>query len=226
LSGETAQGFEAGDGTELHAVVKQLAAGVGSPQQISHRLVLDFPDGRSVRVSHEMTCLELFTPARAALRAGMVLLLVGHCSQPARQAASFSRRPARPRMVPIRPCGWWLVLRAIALIEQGGWGATRQSLRRLVVIGQRWCTCSPGDRAGPVGRSARACRLLAALGALAAMGSALRRCGPVGDVRLTPVAALVVRWQNRRLWPCMVVLRSTARRITAVTVAITARIRC
>ncbi len=58
--------------------------------------MLDFPDGRSVRVSHEMIYLELFTPARTALRAGMVLLLVGHCSQPARQAANASQTGAAP----------------------------------------------------------------------------------------------------------------------------------
>jgi len=97
LSGETAQGFEAGDGDRTARGGGEAAcAGVGSPQQINHRLVLDFPDGRSVRVSHEMIYLELFTPARTALRAGMVLLLVGHCSQPARQAANASQTGAAP----------------------------------------------------------------------------------------------------------------------------------
>jgi len=127
LSGETARGFEAGDGTELHAVVKQLAAGVGSPQQISHRLVLDFPDGRSVRVSHETIYLELFTPTRAALRGGhgpaarWTLLLA---SAAGGECLADQRGPEWCRSGRV---GGGLFYEQIALIEQGRWGATRQS---------------------------------------------------------------------------------------------------
>lgn len=38
-----------------------------SPQQISHRLVLDFPDDVSMRVSHETIYLSIFQPVRKAL---------------------------------------------------------------------------------------------------------------------------------------------------------------
>ncbi len=39
-----------------------------SPQQISRRLVLDFPDDASMRVSHETIYLSIFQPVRKALR--------------------------------------------------------------------------------------------------------------------------------------------------------------
>ncbi len=35
-----------------------------SPEQISHRLRLDHPDDRTLRISHETIYLSLFVPAR------------------------------------------------------------------------------------------------------------------------------------------------------------------
>ena len=58
--------------TQLHAVVEKQLSQDWSPQQISHRLILDYPDDRSMRVSHETIYLELFNPARNALRAAPV----------------------------------------------------------------------------------------------------------------------------------------------------------
>jgi IS30 family transposase len=39
-----------------------------SPEQISHRLVMDFPDDESMRVSHETICQALYFQARGGLK--------------------------------------------------------------------------------------------------------------------------------------------------------------
>lgn len=65
-----------------------------SPQQISHRLVLDFPADPSMRVSHETIYLELFTPARRGLRKNLVRRL---------RTGRLMRYPKRPGGSQIKP---------------------------------------------------------------------------------------------------------------------------
>ncbi len=65
-----------------------------SPQQISHGLVLDYPDDVSMRVSHESIYLELFTPARRALRRDLVRRL---------RTGRLMRYPKRPGGCQIKP---------------------------------------------------------------------------------------------------------------------------
>jgi IS30 family transposase len=52
---------------ELRRYVEGKLAMRWSPEQIAHRLVVDFPDDRSMRVSHETIYTSLFVQAKAAL---------------------------------------------------------------------------------------------------------------------------------------------------------------
>ena len=55
---------------ELRAVVEQRLAERWSPQQISRRLELDFPDDPTMRVSHETIYTSLFVQAKGGLPGG------------------------------------------------------------------------------------------------------------------------------------------------------------
>ncbi|KOG48228.1 hypothetical protein ADK75_21425, partial [Streptomyces virginiae] len=46
-----------------------------SPQQISHRVTLDFPDDESLRISHETIYQALFIQSRGALKRELVACL-------------------------------------------------------------------------------------------------------------------------------------------------------
>ena len=125
-----------------------------SPEQISHRLRVDFPDDESMRISHEAIYQSLFIQGRGALKRELVTCLrTGRAlRQPRARARSrpqghvaagvvFSERPAEAadRAVP----GHWegdLII---------GTGAGRRLARSSNERAARpcWCTC-PGWRAG------------------------------------------------------------------------------
>lgn len=64
---------------DLRRVVQMQLGWDWSPKQINHRLVADFPADVSMRVSDETIYLELFTPARRAVRAQLVRVLRSGC---------------------------------------------------------------------------------------------------------------------------------------------------
>jgi IS30 family transposase len=89
--------------TELHAVVEKQLGLEWSPAQISHRLVLDYPDDRGMRVSHETIYLELFTPTRRALRPALVRQLrTGRMMRYPKRASGSQVKPRIRDMVSIK----------------------------------------------------------------------------------------------------------------------------
>jgi IS30 family transposase len=58
------------------------------PEQIAHRLKVDFPDDQSMRISHEATYQSLFIQGRGALKRELVT-----CLDSARAARCGSREP-------------------------------------------------------------------------------------------------------------------------------------
>ena len=75
-----------------------------SPEQIVHRLPVDFPDDESMRISHEAIYEALSVQSRGALRRELVACLRTGLSSTAHQAhpcfetlPSSSTRPADPR---------------------------------------------------------------------------------------------------------------------------------
>jgi transposase, IS30 family len=75
----------------LRAHVEQRLAQRWSPQQISARLVCDFPDDPRMRVSHETIYTSLFVQARGALRAELTACL---------RTGRVRRRPQRRLLFP------------------------------------------------------------------------------------------------------------------------------
>ena len=83
-----------GVGTELRA---QVRAGLNrrlSPQQIAHRLVLDFPDRDDLRVSHETIYQALYVQGRGALRDELRVVKAVRTGRTSRKP--HSKLPARP----------------------------------------------------------------------------------------------------------------------------------
>lgn len=71
------------------------------PEQISHRLKVDFPDDESMRISHEAIYQSLFIQGRGALKREFVT-----ACEPAAHSAShgLERRTARKGMSPRTSC--------------------------------------------------------------------------------------------------------------------------
>ncbi|MFC1660644.1 IS30 family transposase [Gemmatimonadota bacterium] len=63
------------ENSELKIVVEGLLERRWSPEQISHRLKLDYPDNPRMHVSHETIYRSLFVPTRGALRRGLTSYL-------------------------------------------------------------------------------------------------------------------------------------------------------
>ncbi|WP_232062347.1 IS30 family transposase [Variovorax sp. PBS-H4] len=100
---------------ELRRVVEMQLGWDWSPQQISHRLVTDFPSDVSMRVSHETIYLELFTPARRAVRAQLVRALrSGRLMRYPKRASGSQIKPRIKNMVPITDRPEEVELRKIA----------------------------------------------------------------------------------------------------------------
>jgi hypothetical protein len=81
-----------------------------SPEQISHRLRVDFPDDESMRISHEAIYQSLFIQGRGALKRELVTYLrTGRAlRQPRARAQNRSCSlsvPQKPRIVPFRGIG-------------------------------------------------------------------------------------------------------------------------
>lgn len=100
---------------ELRRVVEMQLGWDWSPQQISHRLIADFPADASMRISHETIYLELFTPARQAMRAQLVRALrSGRLMRYPKRATGSQIKPRIKDMVPITDRPEVVELRAIA----------------------------------------------------------------------------------------------------------------
>jgi IS30 family transposase len=84
----------------LRAYVQEHLSGPGrwSPQQISRRLVADFPDDEGMRISHEAIYQALYVQGRGQLRRELTACLrTGRTHrQPRRRADARARRPAIP----------------------------------------------------------------------------------------------------------------------------------
>lgn len=63
-----------------------------SPEQIAHRLPLDFPDDKSMRISHEAICQSLYVEGRGALKRELVAAL--------RTGGALRKPRARPHSRP------------------------------------------------------------------------------------------------------------------------------
>lgn len=88
--------------SDLRRVVEVQLGRDWSPQQISQRLKLDFPSDPSMRISHETIYVELFTPARRALRAQLVRALrSGRLMRYPKRASGSQVKPRIKDMVPI-----------------------------------------------------------------------------------------------------------------------------
>ncbi len=87
---------------DLRRVVEMQLGWDWSPQQVSHRLKADFPSDCSMRVSHETIYVELFTPARRALRVDLVRALrSGRLMRYPKRASGSQTKPRIKDMVPI-----------------------------------------------------------------------------------------------------------------------------
>jgi len=75
---------------QLRAEVERLLAQRWSPQQIAHRLTLDHPSDREMRVSHETIYRSLFVQARGALRQELTA-----CLRTGRAQRRAQTRPTR-----------------------------------------------------------------------------------------------------------------------------------
>lgn len=70
-----------------------------SPQQISHRLKVDFPDDQSMRISHEAIYQSLFIQGRGALERELVACLcIGRALRQPRARSQNGRRATSPPM--------------------------------------------------------------------------------------------------------------------------------
>ena len=87
--------------TRLHGQVQDGFDKRWSPEQISHRLLLDFPDDESMRVSHETIYTTLYVqPVRELTRELDAVLRTGRSLRKPRRS-STERRGRIPDMVPI-----------------------------------------------------------------------------------------------------------------------------
>ena len=75
-----------------------------SPQEISKRLITEFPDGLSMRVSHETIYTSLFVLAQPSLRAELTAKLPARRLRchPRRRIASGGKRSWIPGLVPVK----------------------------------------------------------------------------------------------------------------------------
>jgi transposase, IS30 family len=88
----------------LRAAVERLLARRWSPEQIAHRLRLDYPLDRAMRVSHETIYRSLFVQARGALRRELTACLrTGRTQRRARSRPTRSGRLLDMVMISERP---------------------------------------------------------------------------------------------------------------------------
>jgi len=86
---------------ELRAVVERRLAERWSPQQISRRLELDFPDDPSMRVSHETIYMSLFVQAKGGLPGQLAVHLRTRRVPAPAAATGLPRAPRIKDMAPI-----------------------------------------------------------------------------------------------------------------------------